>query len=103
MATRPITQSPPEDIPMVQRMVSVLWPSFLTAALAPVLFFALFDPKELAALRNLNEMSRLAGYTLGFFSFWLLTSLSSALTCYFRRPCHEPVERDFEDEAVEQQ
>jgi len=34
------------------------------------------------------ELSRMAGYTGGFFGFWFLTSISCALTCYFRRPCH---------------
>ena len=77
MPTQPATQ-PDQDLPVVQRIVSVLWPSFLTASVATIVFFTLFDPVML---------SLVAGYTFGFFSFWLLTATSCALTCYFRRPC----------------
>lgn len=103
MATLPTTREPQETTPFVQRIVSILWPSFITAALGTIVFFALFDPKELAELRNINEFSRLAGYTLGFFGFWLLTSISSALTCYFRRPCYkQPVPHYPEEDDLEQ-
>lgn len=77
-----------EQVPVAQSIVSVLWPSFLTACLATIVFFTLFDPTELGNLLGL-ELSRLAGYTGGFFGFWFTSSISSALTCYFRRPCHK--------------
>ncbi len=76
-------------IPAIQRVISVLWPSFLTAGLATVLFFAAFDPKELQLCTSLPEISRLGAYTIGFFLFWLLTASSCALTCYFQRPCNQ--------------
>ena len=38
------------NLPIVQRIVSVLWPSFLVASLATVLFFVVFDPEELGML-----------------------------------------------------
>jgi hypothetical protein len=87
--TGPISKPPADDIPKSQSIISVLWPSFLTAAAATTVFFTLFDPQELAILMGLPELSRMAGYTGGFFAFWLLTSISSALTCYFRRPCNQ--------------
>ena len=34
------------------------------------------------------DTARIAGYTGGFFAFWFMSSISSTLTCYFRRPCH---------------
>lgn len=73
--------------PMVQRMVSVLWPSFLTAGLATILFFAAFDPQLIVMVSGYGEITRMGGYTIGFFLFWLLTASSCALTCYFQRPC----------------
>ena len=76
-----------DAIPPIQRAVAVLWPSFITAGLATVVFFTLFDPVELAAAAGWGEVSRLGGYTIGFFAFWLLTAGSCALTCYFQRPC----------------
>jgi len=71
-------------IPRVQQVVAVLWPSFLTASAAVIIFFTLFDPHDLFPHM---EVSRMGCYTLGFFSFWGLTAGTSMLTCYFQRPC----------------
>jgi len=75
------------EIPFVQRVTAVLWPSFLTAGLATVLFFVFFDPQDLAVLLGKAESSRIGVYTIGFFLFWLLTMTACLLTCYFQRPC----------------
>lgn len=91
------TPSPTTDgtpLPTVQRMAAVLWPSFLTAGVATVVFFTLFDPLELGLISGLPVSSRLAGYSFGFLSFWLLTASSCALTCYFQRPCPPRVSAD---------
>ncbi|MGA7802758.1 MAG: hypothetical protein WCC36_18320 [Gammaproteobacteria bacterium] len=77
------------DLPVVQRIVAVLWPSFIMSGLATILFFTAFDPQELLANTRYAALSRLGAYTIGFFLFWALTTLSSALTCYFRRPCDQ--------------
>ena len=71
-------------IPRVQQVVAVLWPSFLTASVAVIIFFTLFDPYEL--FPHL-DVSRMGCYTVGFFAFWGLTAGTSVLTCYFQRPC----------------
>lgn len=76
-----------QDIPTIQKIVSVLWPSFLTAGVATILFFDAFDPQLIVSVSGYGEISRLGGYTIGFFLFWILTSTSCALTCYFRKPC----------------
>jgi hypothetical protein len=93
MSTLPATHSDKNQLPLVQQIVSVMWPSFLTASLATIVFFTVFDPQELAAIGGMPELTRIGGYTLGFFSFWILTSLSCALTCYFRRPTHRPASK----------
>lgn len=87
MPSQPATLPEKDQLPAVQRMVSVLWPSFLTAGVATIIFFTLFDPVQLSLLAGGPDISRIAGYTFGFFCFWLLTATSCALTCYFRRPC----------------
>ncbi|MGD8378777.1 MAG: hypothetical protein PVI37_02395 [Gammaproteobacteria bacterium] len=62
---------------------TVTWPSFLCAGLASVVFFATFDPQDLGlAATYSTELSRMAGYTLGFLGFWALTLLSSLLTAW---------------------
>ena len=78
-----------KPIPRAQQIISVLWPSFLTAGVATTLFFVVFDPQLLMQVSGYSEISRLGGYTIGFFMFWLLTSTSCALTCYFRKPCDD--------------
>lgn len=75
------------DLPVVQRLASIFWPSFLTASGFTIIFFTLFDPVQLSLISGGPPISRLGGYTIGFFCFWGLTALSCALTCYFRRPC----------------
>ncbi len=76
------------EIPTCQKTISVLWPAFLTAGLATILFFAAFDPILLLQETRFADMPRLGAYTIGFFLFWLLTTTSCALTCFFRKPCN---------------
>ncbi len=76
-----------KEIPVIQKVIAVLWPSFLTAGVATILFFAYFDPQLLMQVSGYGEISRMAGYTIGFFLFWILTSITCVLTCYFQRPC----------------
>lgn len=71
------------EIPPVQRIVAILWPSFITAGIATVLFTTAFDPAVLFD----NDMSRLGSYTISFFLFWLFGAITSASTCYFLKPC----------------
>ncbi|MEJ2755522.1 MAG: hypothetical protein P8104_06750, partial [Gammaproteobacteria bacterium] len=50
---------------------SVLWPTFLWAGVATMLFFATFDPIDLGAIATFAMvLPRIAGYTIGFFCFW---------------------------------
>lgn len=78
-----------ESIPIIQRIVSIAWPSFLVAGLATILFFTLFDPHDFLTNTRFADTSRLGAYTIGFFCFWTLSLSSSMLTCYFRRYCHD--------------
>ncbi|MCB1724804.1 MAG: hypothetical protein KDJ39_14030 [Gammaproteobacteria bacterium] len=86
MSTMPATEADKNQLPLVQQIVSIMWPSFLTASAATIIFFTLFDPIELGQIGGFPSLTRTGGYTIGFFCFWLLTSISCALTCYFRRP-----------------
>ena len=72
-----------ESLPRVQRVSAVLWPSFLLAGLANVVFFALLDPFSLIDYSGEPPLTRTAAYSLGFFSFWLLTGAASLSTSYF--------------------
>jgi len=73
-----------------QDLAIVLWPSFLAGAAATMFFFAVFDPVAIGegtALAGLLA-SHNAGYALGFFFFWLITGVSSALSIYLARTQH---------------
>lgn len=72
----------------MHKLVVVLWPSFITAGMATIVFFTMFDPLDLVndwGGRPAGD-TRLQVYSIGFFLFWLLTALSCLLTCYFQKP-----------------
>jgi hypothetical protein len=73
-----------DAIPLIQRVVAILWPSFITAGIATVLFTTAFDPAVIFAD---FDISRLGIYTITFFLFWLFGTLTSAATCFFLKPC----------------
>lgn len=81
----------PLGIPLIQAIVSVLWPSFIMSGVATILFFTAFDPHELFPG---HDQDRLAIYSMGFFAFWGLTGLSSVLTVYFALPCRPCTKSD---------
>jgi hypothetical protein len=70
---------------MKQRIMWVLWPAFVIAALTEMLFFATIDPGELQFFGHPLELSRTATYSLFFFFFWMMAASSSALTCFLQR------------------
>ena len=74
---------------MMQRLIPILWPSFLVAGVADILFTTLFDPLEIVYRGEPLIEHRIAAYTIGFFVFWLLCISSSMLTCYFQRSANE--------------
>jgi hypothetical protein len=57
-----------------------LWVSFLWAAIATMLFFATFDPVELAEVATFPlQLDRIGGYSIGFLLFWLLLIINSSV------------------------
>lgn len=69
-----------------QAIAIVVWISFLSAAIATMVFFALFDPVELSGIFDADiDISRDAGYAAGFFFFWVLTAICSAVTAWLVR------------------
>lgn len=70
-------------------VIGVLWPSFVVAGVAEMVFFTLFDPVELHLLGDPVVVGSLAAYTIGFFVFWAFCAASSALTCFLQRSAAE--------------
>jgi hypothetical protein len=80
----------------VRKAIWILWPSFLVAGAAEVLFFTFFDPHDFVG----EDTSRLAVYSIGFLLFWAFAAASSGFTCFLQRPAEEinrcplqPIER----------
>jgi len=72
------------NIPVIQRIIAILWPSFITAGIATILFFTAFDP---GVIFIDYDISRVGAYSVGFFLFWLFGAVTSITTCFFLRPC----------------
>jgi len=58
----------------------IIWPAFLMAGVIEMLVFAMVDPQDLSWFGHPLEISRQGVYTLSFFVFWLITSISGGLT-----------------------
>ncbi len=78
-----------------QDVAIVAWPSFLVASVATMVCFGFIDPLLVG-----NDdypppafQTRMTGYAVGFFFFWLIAALSSLMTLYLVRTAHpEPVD-----------
>ena len=69
-----------------QAIFTVVWISFLVAAIGTMVFFALFDPVDLGGIVDEDlEIGANAGYAAGFFFFWVLCALCSGVTAYLVR------------------
>lgn len=71
------------------RWIQVLWPSFLTAGLAEIIFFTVIDPQELYLYGRPVHFSPIATYSIGFIGFWLVCAASSLTTLFFQRSSEE--------------
>ena len=72
-----------------RRVMWIVWPAFLVAGVAELVFFSVFDPFDLHFFGAPLEMSRQAIYTMGFFGFWGLGIASSALTLLLEGPADD--------------
>ncbi len=66
-------------------VIWVLWPSFVAAGIAEVVFFTLIDPQQLYLLGEPIALSALATYSFGFFMLWLVC-IGASLTTWTMLP-----------------
>lgn len=67
-----------------QAVATTVWISFLSAAAGTMLMFAFLDPVAVGDAHGV-ELSREAGYAVGFFSLWLLTASAAGVTAWLVR------------------
>jgi hypothetical protein len=73
----------------MKKAIWILWPSFIVGGIGEVLFFTVFDPKELYLFGEPASLSRHAVYSIGFFLCWAFAAASSALTCFLQKTANE--------------
>lgn len=88
-ATDALTTDTQTTSKLAQRIMWIVWPSFLMAGVLEILVFAMVDPQDLHWLGQAVQLSRQGIYTVAFFAFWLVTLLSSALTALLAIPSLE--------------
>jgi hypothetical protein len=69
----------------MNKIFFVIWPSFLIAGIAEILFFTIVNPQELYLFGQPVNFSALATYSIGYFGFWAICAASSYATCFFQR------------------
>lgn len=65
---------------LAKRLMWIVWPAFLMAAVMEMVVFAFVDPDALNLLEQSISFTRQGIYTFSFFIFWLLIAISSGLT-----------------------
>ncbi len=88
-ATDALTTDTQTTSKLAQRIMWIVWPSFLMAGVLEILVFAMVDPQDLHWFGQAVQLSRQGIYTVAFFAFWLVTILSSALTALLAIPSLE--------------
>ena len=73
----------------MQRLIWILWPSFIVGGIAEGLFFTVFDPLDMTFFGYPITWGRLAVYSVGFFAFWAICAASSAATCFLQRTSNQ--------------
>ena len=69
----------------MKHIIWILWPAFIAAGVAEVVFFTVIDPKQLFLLGQPIALDPLTTYSIGFFLFWMLC-IGSSLMTYFMLP-----------------
>jgi hypothetical protein len=88
MNTQKTVNVPPKKAFLRPLMMVVLWPAFIAAALATVVFFSFAEPFSPVLFGEHVAMSAEGAYSLAFFGFWLLGSLSSGMTAFLLYKTH---------------
>jgi hypothetical protein len=66
----------------MKHVIWVLWPAFIAAGIAEIVFFTVIDPQQLFLLGQPVALPAMATYSIGFLMFWLICAGSSLLTVF---------------------
>jgi hypothetical protein len=73
--------------PFSARVLTILWPAFMAAAVLEMVVFAVVDPEALHGF-GVEPLgwTRSAVYSLAFFVFWAVTAMAAAMTQFLDTP-----------------
>ena len=69
-----------------RKLLWVVWPAFLSACLLELVVFAMVDPQDLHWFGRPLALSREGVYTMSFFAFWAISTVSNGLTSLLAKP-----------------
>ena len=81
------TSTSNEEVPLIQKIIAVLWPSFLAAGASMIVLFIIFSPDELVPELRAAGVGNMTIYSVSFLYLWATTLVACGLSCYFMRPC----------------
>ena len=70
----------------VREWIIVLWPAFMAASALETLVFAGFDPHDIQLFGLSLQSDRELVYTVVFFAFWAVTTVSGVVTWLLAQP-----------------
>lgn len=70
----------------IREWIIVLWPAFMAACVLETLVFSGFDPHDIHFFGLDFETDRDTVYSIAFFAFWAVTTLTGVLTWMLAQP-----------------
>ena len=66
----------------MRHMIWVLWPAFIAAGIAEIVFFTVIDPQQLYFFGQPVALPAMPTYSIGFLLFWVICAGSSLLSWF---------------------
>ena len=73
----------------MKKGILLLWPSFIIAVLATVVFFSIFDPAELTLHGNVLFADKLTAYSVFMLISWLFGAFNTAIVLLLEKSSRE--------------
>ena len=64
----------------MKHVIWILWPAFVAAGIAEIVFFTVIDPQQLFLFGQPVALSAMATYSFGFLMLWLICIGASLMT-----------------------
>ena len=66
----------------MKHIIWILWPAFIAAGIAEIVFFTVIDPKQLFLFGQPVMLPAIATYSIGFLMFWLMCCGASLMSWF---------------------